>query len=133
MLSKRKPKNLAKNLFATLQVEINSPVNKLEYTNNKRHSKPSLPNVLWALQAPATNGLLRVLSLLAFLISQYCPIASAKPHRLILANLQNFPSFKTLSTFWIGVDCICVQISSQCMTMGEGRRRGYNNFSLKDK
>ena len=36
MLSKRKPKNSAKNLSATLQVEIDTLVNKLEYTNNKK-------------------------------------------------------------------------------------------------
>ena len=36
-----------------------------------------------------------------------CPIASAKPHRLLLANPQSF------------------------MTMGEGRRRGYNDFLLR--
>ena len=29
------------------------------------------------------------------------------------------------------MDCIWVQISSQDMTMGEGRRRGYNDFSLR--
>ena len=46
MLSKRKPKNSVKNLSATFQVEIDPLVNKLEYTNNKRFSKPSLPNVL---------------------------------------------------------------------------------------
>ena len=45
-MSKRKPKNSTKNLFATLQVEINPLVNKLEYTNNKRPSKPNLPNIL---------------------------------------------------------------------------------------
>ena len=39
-------KNSAKNLSTTLQVEIDPLVNKLEYTNNKRASKPSLPNVL---------------------------------------------------------------------------------------
>ena len=27
-----------------------------------------------------------------------CPITSAKPHRLLLANPQNFPISKTLST-----------------------------------
>ena len=36
MLSKRKPNNSAKNLSATLQVEIDSLVNKLEYTNIKK-------------------------------------------------------------------------------------------------
>ena len=59
------------------------------------------------------------------------PIASTKPHRLLLANPQNFPSSKTLSTLWIGVDGVLVQISSQSMTMGEGMKRGYNNFSLR--
>ena len=38
--------------------------NKLEYTNNKRPSKPS--PCTWALQAPATNWLLETLSSLAF-------------------------------------------------------------------
>ena len=46
MLSKKKPKNSVKNLSATLLVESDSLVNKLEYTNNKRPSKPSLPYVL---------------------------------------------------------------------------------------
>ena len=46
MLSKRKLKNSAKNLFATLLVEIDLLVNKLEYTNNKKSSKSSLFNVL---------------------------------------------------------------------------------------
>ena len=46
VLSKRKSKNLAKNLSVTLQVEIDPLVNKLEYTNNKRPFNPSLPNVL---------------------------------------------------------------------------------------
>ena len=41
-----KPKNSVKNLSAILQVEIDPLVNKLEYMNNKRPSKPSLPNVL---------------------------------------------------------------------------------------
>ena len=45
MLSKRKPKNSTKNFSATLQVEINLLVNKLEYTNNKRPSNSSLPDV----------------------------------------------------------------------------------------
>ena len=49
------------------------------------------------------------------------PIASAKPHQLLLAILQNFTSSKTLSTLWIGVGCVWVQISSQGMTMREVR------------
>ena len=58
-------------------------------------------------------------------------IASTKPSRLLLVNPQSFPIFKTLSTLWIGVGYVWVQISSQGMTMGEGRRRGYNDFSLR--
>ena len=46
MLSKKKLKNLAKNLSAALQVKIDQLVYKLEYMNNKRPSNPSLPNVL---------------------------------------------------------------------------------------
>ena len=42
----REPKNSAKNLSATLQVKIDPLMNKLEYTNNKRPSKPSLPHAL---------------------------------------------------------------------------------------
>ena len=41
VLSKRKPKNLAKKLSTTLQVKIDPLVNKLEYTNNKNP-----PNIL---------------------------------------------------------------------------------------
>ena len=36
MLSKRKSKYSAKNLFAALQAEIDQLVNKLEYTNIKK-------------------------------------------------------------------------------------------------
>ena len=59
------------------------------------------------------------------------PIASVKPHRLLLAKPQSFPNSKTPTTLWKGVGCVYVQISSQGMTMGEGRRRGYNDFSLR--
>ena len=45
MLSKRKPKNSSKNLFAALQA-VNPLKNEMEYMNNKRPSKPSLPYVL---------------------------------------------------------------------------------------
>ena len=58
-------------------------------------------------------------------------ITSARPHRLLLANAQNFPSSKTLSTLWICVGRVWVQISSQDMAMGNERRRGYNDFSLR--
>ena len=59
------------------------------------------------------------------------PITSAKPYRLLSAIPQSFPNSKTLSTLWIGVGCVWVQISSQGMTMGERWRRGYNDFSLR--
>ena len=44
MLSKRKSKNSAKNLSATLQVVIDPLDNQLGYTNSKKPSKPNLPN-----------------------------------------------------------------------------------------
>ena len=59
------------------------------------------------------------------------PIASAKPHQFLLAIPQSFLSSKTLSTLWKVVDCVWVQISSQVMTMGEGRKIGYNEFLLR--
>ena len=71
----------------------------------------------------------RVLS--SFLDPAIQPIASAKPHRLLLAIPQSFPNSKTLSTLWKGMGCVWVQISSQDMTMEEGRKKGYNDFSLR--
>ena len=44
VLSKRKPKNSAKNLSTALQGVIDPLDNQLGYTNSKRPSKPSLPN-----------------------------------------------------------------------------------------
>ena len=58
-------------------------------------------------------------------------IVSAKPHWLFLANPQSFSNSKTLSTLWKWVGCVWIQISSQGMTMGEGRKRDYNDFSLR--
>ena len=59
------------------------------------------------------------------------PITSIKPHRLLLANPQSFSNSKTFSTLWKCVGCVWVQISSQGMSMGEGRRRCYNDFLLR--
>ena len=59
------------------------------------------------------------------------PIASAKPHRLLLTNPQSFPNSKTHSTLWKCVGCVWVEISSQDITMEKGRRRSYNDFSLR--
>ena len=58
------------------------------------------------------------------------PIASTKPHWFLLAKSQNFLSSKTLYALNM-CGCVWVQISSQGMIMGERRRRGYNNFSLR--
>ena len=58
-------------------------------------------------------------------------IAFAKPHQLLLAKPQNFPNSKHSLYFEKGVGCVWVQISSQGMTIKEGRRRDYNNFSLR--
>ena len=131
MLSKKKPKNLGKNLSATHQIEIDLLVNKLEYTNNKKPSKPSLPNVLEPF---------KLLLLMDF--SESCLHQFSRSHNTtllhppsitgsFLENSQSFPSSKTLSTLFIGVTNVWIQISSQGMTMEEERRRGYNDFSLR--
>ena len=57
VLSKRKPKNSAKNLSAALQ-ELNDPLkNELKYTNNKRASKPNLPHVVEPSKLPLPTNL----------------------------------------------------------------------------
>ena len=70
--------------------------------------------------------------------SELCLVWLSRSHNklhfasTILGIFQCFPvAPKTLSTLWKGVGCIWVQISSQGMTMGEGRRRSYNDFSLR--
>ena len=132
MLSKRKLKNLEKNLSVTLQVEIDPLVNKLEYTNNKRLSKPSLPNVLEPFKLLLrANGLLGVLSSLAIRIPQYA--------RLHLPSLTGFfwqiskASQTPKHSLHFEVGCVWVQISSQCLIILEGRIRDHNDFSLNDE
>ena len=132
MLSKRKLKNSVKNLYVTLYVEMTHYWISWSTRTLKRPSKPNIPKVPEPFQAPITSGLLGVLSSLVIQVPQYHPIASAKPHQLILANTQCFPSSKTLSILWICVGCVWVQISSQGITMGEGRRRNYKDFSLEN-
>ena len=130
MLLKRKSKNWTKNLSITLQVEIDPLVNKLEYTNNKIPFKPSLPIVL---EPPSScyQRTSRSLVFTRFPDPAIRPIASTKPYWLLLENPQSFPSSKTLSTLWKCMCCVWVQIFFQGMTMGDGRRRGYNDFSLR--
>ena len=52
MLSKRKPKNLAKTSLSPSKWKIDPLDNRLGYTNRKRHSKLNLPN------APKPSNLL---------------------------------------------------------------------------
>ena len=130
MLSKRKPKNSVKNLSATLQVEIDPLVNKLEYTNNK--DPPSLVYPMYlSLLSFCYQQTSQSIVFTSFLNPAIHTIASAKPHQHLLENPKNFPSSKTLSILWKCVGYVWVQISSQGMTMGEGRRKGYIDFSLR--
>ena len=67
------------------------------------------------------------MSCLALRIPQRAPCCICHPW--LLPMLPN--NSKTLSALWKGVGCVWVQISSQDMTMGEGRRKDYNDFSLR--
>ena len=70
MLSKRKPKNLAKNLFADLQA-VNDPFkNQLGYMNSNRPSKPNLPNAPKPSKLLAPTRLQQTVSSLTFQIPQ---------------------------------------------------------------
>ena len=132
MLSKRKLKNSVKNLSVTLYVKMIHYWISWSTRILKRPSKPNLPKVLESLQAPVTNGLLGVLSSLVIQVPQYRLIAFAKPYQLILASTQCFPNSKTISILWICVGCVWVQISSQGITLGEGRRQNYKDFSVEN-
>ena len=66
------------------------------------------------------------------LSSSLDPVTSSMLHSPTLAFSNTSPTTpKTLTTLWKGVDCVWVQISFQGMTIGEGWRRGYNDFSLR--
>ena len=70
MLSKRKPKNSAKNLSIALQA-VNDPLeNQLGYTNSNRPSKPNLPNAPKPSKLLAPTRLCQTVSSLAFRIPQ---------------------------------------------------------------
>ena len=70
MLLKRKSKNSAKNLSATLQV-VNDPVeNQLGYMNSNRPSKPNLPNAPKPSKLLAPTRLHQTVSSLVFQIPQ---------------------------------------------------------------
>ena len=70
MFSKRKPKNLAKNLSVALQA-INDPLeNQLGYMNSNKPSKPNLPNAPKPSKLLALTRLRRTVSSLTFRIPQ---------------------------------------------------------------
>ena len=104
---------------------------KLGYMNSRRSFKLNLPNVPKPSKLLAPTRLCRTFVFSNLTNPAIRSIASTKPHQLLLAIPRSFLSSKTLSTLWIDVGCIWVQISSQILTMREGWRRGYNDFSLR--
>ena len=56
---------------------------------------------------------------------------SSMLHLPSLASSNASQQHQKHSQHWKGVDCVWVQISSQGIIMGEGKRRGYNDFSLR--
>ena len=131
MLSKRKSKNLTKNLFAA-PPSGNQSTRQLVRIHGLARDPPSLIYPIY-LRPPSSysNKVSRNRVLSSSSDPTIRPIASTKPHRLLLAILQSFPNSKILSTLYIGVGCVLVQISSQSMTMREGWRKCYNDFSLR--
>ena len=131
MLLKRKSKNSVKNLYATLQVEIDPLLNKLEYMNNNRP-----PNLVYPMYlSPPSSCYQRTSKSLVFTSfpdPAICPIPSAKLHRLFLANLQNFPSSKTLSTLWKGGLCLGTNLLSM-YDNGRGKENRLQWFLTKDE
>ena len=104
--------------------------NQLGYTNSKRPSKPDLPNVpkpsMLLLQQGFSEPCLVQLSRshnMPDCIRQASPVSFGKSPKL--PKLQN--TLYTLKRCWL---CLA-QISSQGMIMGERRRRGYNDLSLR--
>ena len=131
MLSKRKSKNLTKNLSA-VPPSGNQSTRQLVGIHGLERDLPSLIYPMY-LRPPSSysNKASRNRVLSNSSDPTIRPIASTKPHRLLLAIPQSFPNSKILSTLYIGVGCVLVQISSQSMTMREGWRKGYNDFSLR--
>ena len=116
MFSKRKLKNSTKNLSATLQVEIDPLVSKLEYMNNNRPSKPSLLNVLGPSKLLHTPNCIRRASLVSFGKFSKLP------------KLQN--TLYTLNRYGL---CFVTNLLSK---YNNGRRKGEattKEFSLKDE
>ena len=99
--------------------------------NSRRSFKLNLPNVPKPSKLLAPTRLCQTFVFSNLTNPAIRSIASTKPHQLLLAIPRSFLSSKTLSTLWIDVGCIWVQISSQILTMREGWRRGYNDFSLR--
>ena len=131
MLSKRKLKNLTKNLSAT-PPSGNQSTRQSVGIHGLARDPPSLIYPMY-LRPPSfySNKASRNCVLSSSPDPTIRPIASTKPHRLLLTIPQSLPNSKILSKLCIGVDCVLVQISSQSMTMREGWRRGYNDFSLR--
>ena len=131
MLSKRKSKNLTKNLSA-VPPSGNQSTRQLVGIHGLTRDLPSLIYPMY-LRPPSSysNKASRNRVLSNSSDPTIRPIASTKPHQLLLAIPQSFPNSKILSTLYIGVGCVLVQISSQSMTMRERWRRGYNDFALR--
>ena len=104
---------------------------KLEYKNNKRPFKPSLPNVLKPSKLLLPTDFTETCLLQLFgthntldCIRQASPASFGKSPKL--PKLQN-----TLYILNRCVLCLGTNLLSMGITMGEGRRRDYKDFSLR--
>ena len=98
MLSKRNPKNSAKNLSAAFQA-VNGPLeNQLGYMNSNRPSKPNLPNAPKLSKLLALTRLRRIVSSLAFQIPQLAHCINQ--YELVLSWTAS-QTLRTFSLLWI--------------------------------
>ena len=130
-----KLKNLAWKPLCDSQSRNDPLVNKLEYKDNQKDPRRLIyPKHLSRISSSYqwTSRSL-VFTIISFPNTAIPPDCTAKPYRFILAKTQWFSSSKTLSTFWMGVNCVWVQSLFNVWQWERGSRRDYKEFSLKDE
>ena len=84
------------------------------------------PNLIYPLYLSPPSSNSNKASRNRVLFSSPNPTTSSMLHLPSLTSSNASQQLQKHSLHWKCVDCVLVQISSQCMIMGEGRRRGYN-------
>ena len=129
MLSKRKPKNLGE-----------KPLRRPPSGNRSTRKSVGIhglardpPSLIYSLYLSPPSSYSNKASQNCVLSSFSDPVTSSMLHLPSLASSNASQQHQKHLLHYKGVDCVWAQISSQGMTMGEGRRRDYNDFSIKDE